>query len=751
MRNPLNKRLPREFRTNAAKYIGIFLILVCTIMVGSAFQVSLSSTERTLAENEKTCKTEDGYFETTDLLSDEIKEKLEDTGIFVAENFYSTVKEYEETAKILIFNERTEFNLPSIVDGSLPAKENEIAMERLFAQNRNIHIGDTLTLHGKDFTVTGTIALPDYTSLFKSNQDLVMNNTDFGLSLVTEEGFKAFEKDTLTYRYSYRYQEDDLTDNEKWELVEDVQTVLVENGVVFETFLTAENNQSISFLKNDMGKDGPMMNAFIYILIVIIAFIFSVLTSNSIEAEATIIGTLRASGYTKSEIIFHYLSPTILVALASSLVGNVLGYTVILEPFMDIYYTSYALPTVKLQFNLEAFMLTTVIPVLLMIFINWWMLYNKLSLSPLKFLRKDLKKRKQKKAVHLPNFSFLNRFRLRVLLQNKVSYLILFFGIFLSSFLLMFGIGLEPIFDHYTDTIDQTLPYDYQYILKMPVENEDGEKLLVYNMDTWYEFGKTDVDITFMGVSKNNSFFEHISLPEKEDEMTISTPFAKKFNLKVGDEVVFSDTAYDKEYTLKVAGICDYSANLGVFMTQENLNKLLDNDADTFNCYVSDEKLDIDETYIAKYITRSDMVGATKQMMESFETVMMFINVFSVVVYMVFMYILTKTVIEKNALSISFMKVFGYSSQEINKLYLNATTFTVLTSLFICIPLEILCYKYVLVYVSSMTEGYIDFYLPAWVYAAIIGTGIIAYFIINAIHVHKIRKIPMSEALKNRE
>jgi len=145
------------------------------------------------------------------------------------------------------------------------------------------------------------------------------------------------------------------------------------------------------------------------------------------------------------------------------------------------------------------------------------------------------------------------------------------------------------------------------------------------------------------------------------------------------------------------------------------------------------------------------MVNAVGQMMHTFDGVLQLVSFFSVAIYMILMYILTKTVIEKNALSISFMKVFGYSDREIGKLYLNATTFTVIVSLFICIPVEIFCFKYILVYISSMIEGYISFYLPSWVYAAIIIIGIVAYFAINAIHIRKIRQIPMSEALKNRE
>ena len=49
------------------------------------------------------------------------------------------------------------------------------------------------------------------------------------------------------------------------------------------------------------------MLTLLYVLIVIIAFVLAVTTSNTINSEASVIGTLRASGYTKGELLRHYM------------------------------------------------------------------------------------------------------------------------------------------------------------------------------------------------------------------------------------------------------------------------------------------------------------------------------------------------------------------------------------------------------------------------------------------------------------
>lgn len=757
MANPLNKRFPKEFKANAGRYICMFLLLVITIIVGSGFMVLVDSVNYTLEKCNKEGLLEDGFFEVNDILNDEQAGEIQSKDIELYENFYMTDNEFMDNAKVYVFDERTDVDLAFVFEGRLPDTDStdEVVVDRLFAANRGIKLGDTVDINGYELNVVGLVSFIDYTSLFLSNSDMVMNTFDFGVMMVSHRAFEAMDHDYITYRYSYRYADGEKTDSEKIEIAGDIQKTLVTNGAMVTNLLTAEKNQSISYIMADMGHDGPIMNVFIYVLVAIIAFIFAVLTSNTIEKESVIIGTLRALGYKKWEIIWHYLVPTVVVTLAGAVVGNGLGYTVMVKPFMDVYYSSYCIPPLEIRFNPNAFALTTIAPVVIMILINLIMLANKMSLTPLKFLRKDLKKKKQKKAVKLPDISFLSRFRIRVILQNMGSYVVLFFGIFLSSFLLMFGIGLGPLMNHFVDTIDDTVTYEYMYVLKAPIQAPEGEKLFMYGMTTRYYLNDNDIEVSVYGIdTKETEFFKDAVLSGGDvDSMTvsISDSFAKKCKVKEGDELVLKDKNNDKEYTLKVGGICPYTNNLGVYMDAKALCSLLDMEEGYYNAYVSNQKLDIPDACIGKYITRSDMLGAAKQMMVSFDTIILFVNIFSVFAYIVFMYLLTKLVIDKNGLFISFMKVFGYEKKEIRRLYLDPSAIVVIASLIICIPLEVMAFKVAIVYFSSLIEGYMPFYLPGYIYAEIIGIGIAAYFLINLIHMRNIRKIPMSEALKNRE
>lgn len=748
MRNPLYKRIPRDLKKNAIKYLGMIVILVCTISIGSSFQITLNGAVDYLDQIKEGNFQEDGFIEVTDPISSEIIDHLEEEGIWVEENFYATEHEFTDSSKVLLFNERNKMDIPVLFSGKLPEKENEIALDHVFARNTDIKIGESIILLGKEYYVCGTVSLPDYSALFMNNTDLVMNTNHFCVSVLSEKGFENIGSNALTYRYSYRYTDRDLSNKEKTDLAEDAYKYLLMNGVNVQIMLPREQNQSISFLEMDIGTDGPFMTVFVYMLVAMIAFIFAILTSNTIERESVIIGTLRSLGFNKREIIWHYLQPTLFVAIVGSVLGNAIGYTLMIKPFINMYNKMYSIGPLEVNFDLPTFLITTVLPVIIMVLINCFSLARKLSLSPLKFLRRELKKRHDKKSIKLPNFSFINRFRLRVIIQNFGSYVMLFFGIFLASFLLMFGIGLDPLLDHYIEDIDQSLPYNYQYFLKAPTDCDEGEKMFIYEMDTWFSLGQKDIGVSFFGIEKDSEYFADAYV---DHDIVVSSALANKLNLKPGDTLLLTDKSTDKEHSFTIDHVYPYDASMTIFIDHASLAELLDMDKDVYNCILSNEKLSLDDSIVSRVISRQDLLGATDQMMDSFENVILFINIFSVIVYLVIIYIMTKVVIEKNAIPISYMKVFGYESKEIRKLYLTTTTIVVFTSLIICIPLEIWMFKEVLVFLSSMIEGYISFYLPFYVYVEIVVIGIVSYFAINTLHISCVKKIPMTDALKNRE
>lgn len=86
--------------------------------------------------------------------------------------------------------------------GEFPANDSEIAIDRMYADNNSVSVGDTLTFGDKEFTVSGLVALSDYSALFSSPYDMMFDAVKFGVTIVIEECFYSFGENGLHYSYS---------------------------------------------------------------------------------------------------------------------------------------------------------------------------------------------------------------------------------------------------------------------------------------------------------------------------------------------------------------------------------------------------------------------------------------------------------------------------------------------------------------------------------------------------------------------
>lgn len=464
MKNPLNKRFPRELRSEFGKYLILFTFLAGMIALVSGFLVASESMIIAYDESFEKYQIEDGNFELEEEADTEKTASIEQAGVRIYPNFYIEEETKEIDSTLRIFQNRTEIDLVCLMDGKLPEKADEIAIDRMYADNNGIRTGDSLKAGTQILKVTGLVALSDYSALFSDTSDLMFDAVKFGVAVMTEEGFDALNQTHLHFNYSWKYNSPPADDKEAKRMAEDFLESLTKKASVT-GFIPEFMNQAIIFTGDDLGGDNAMFTVFLYIVTVIIAFVFAITTSNMIAKEASVIGTLRASGYTKKELILHYMSMPVLVMLIAALAGNVLGYTVFKEYMAGLYYGSYSLPTYVTIWSADAFLKTTVVPLVILILINLAMLWRKLSLSPLQFVRRDLAGRKKKRTVPLSErLGFMRRFRIRIIFQNMPNYVTISVGIFFANFILLFGSMLGPLLDHFEEDIKENMVSKYQYV-----------------------------------------------------------------------------------------------------------------------------------------------------------------------------------------------------------------------------------------------------------------------------------------------
>ena len=760
MRNPLNKRFLRELKGELAKYIVIFVFMTAVIGLISGFLIADGSMYDTYNKSFEKYNIEDGNFELYSKADESVIDKLEKENVTIYENFYkeetvvrhNNIKNDEDSQSTLRFYvNREEVDKVDLMEGSLPEDINEIAIDRMYAENNDIKVQDTLTVGSRILKVTGLVALSDYSSLFSDNSDTMFDSLKFGVGVVSQKCFDAYDDTHIHYVYSWLYDNKPEDDKEAKLMADDFVKTISANAILV-NYIPQYINQAIHFTGDDIGSDRSMMTVLLYVLIVIMAFVFAVTTNNTIVKEANVIGTLRASGYTRGELLRHYILLPIIVTIFGALVGNILGYTVFKDIFVATYYGSYSFPTYHTLWNADAFLLTTVVPVIIMLVINIVIIGCRLKLSPLKFLRRDLSGKQKKKAMRLPAFRFFNRFRLRIIIQNMPNYITLFIGILFANVLLLFGIMLGPMLTHYQNEITDKLIAKHQYVLKTLVDVDDNaaEKYCVKTLATIEGRLKSE-DVLVYGVKDNSIYADINTASLKDNEVYITNGYADKFRIKKGDKITLKEKYDDNEYEFTVKDMYDYPSSFAIFMSDAVFKNVFDKSEDYYSGYFSDNILDIDEKYVATQITLDDLTKVSRQLDRSMGETFNLVKIFAVVLFAVLMFLLTKLIVEKNTTSISMVKILGYSNREISRLYVTSTTIVVVLSVALSIGLSVIIMNYLFRVFMEEMSGWISCYYAPHIFPVMFILNITVYAVISFFMMAKIKKIPMDEALKTVE
>ena len=886
---PLARRLPRELKHNIGKYLGIFLLMCGAIALTSGFLLAAHSIGSIIDEMRDEYTIEDGRaitaFEATDAQLEAAEDAADGVGGVTFYKNFSIDADIKKSAgddgtkrTLRTYVHRTEVDLASYCEGVEPQADDEVAVDRVFAKNNELAVGDTVELSGRAYTICGIMTQPDSQALFPNNSDFTVNTITYGVAEVTDAGFTALEDagGAPTYTYSFVFNDRDLSVADRTDAEKNMVKALTDADARVDDLIDADSNQGIGYARDDVDGDSAMWTTLLDIIIVIMAFVFVVLTNATIEEESAIIGTLLASGYRKREIVLHYLALPAIVGILAAGLGCALGVAFFTEPMRSLYYGSYSLPPFHVYWSWEIFVKCAVVPAAALILITLAGLLRKMGKTPLQFLRHEASgKTGTKRGLRLPErMGFVARFRLRIFLRNLGNFATLFVGVAFASLLLLFGLAILPTMTHYADNLETSLVAEHQYTLKAPLElegsaeereqwaalerlqsvngallsaaedaedelgdaadaaqaaadalaaspsaeamqaasnaleeveakkdalstrldelanalgcdrdeaidliddasaidadNDDihpvntvdngaekiaqAEKYAVYQLQYDRGEGNGTETVSVFGVLPDSRYWKDLNVGD--GRVVFGGGLLDKFGWKEGQHVEFHDKYGDKDYSLEYADEdCTWGSksDMNVYLSIEDFNKLFGNDTAYFNGYVSDETLDLDARYFAGDTTPDDMRAVGNQfigMMSSLIGMMVGLAVF---IFLLFMYLLTKAVIDRSARSISYMKVFGYRDGEISHLYIRSITLCVMAALVLSQPVIIGSLTAIFRSMLLAYNGNIEIYVPWWSIAACVGIGFATYLVVALLHTRSIRRVSLSEALKVQE
>ena len=113
------------------------------------------------------------------------------------------------------FKNREQVNKVCLMKGEMPSGQGEIAIDRMYADNNSLQVGDTLTRGKKFWKITGLVALVGLQCPVSDNNDSMFDSVKFGVGIVTPEEFETLDQEKLQYNYAWIIRRQPVDENKK--------------------------------------------------------------------------------------------------------------------------------------------------------------------------------------------------------------------------------------------------------------------------------------------------------------------------------------------------------------------------------------------------------------------------------------------------------------------------------------------------------------------------------------------------------
>lgn len=224
--------------------------------------------------------------------------------------------------------------------GKAIENDDEILLLKRFADRYQIKPGDKLLVWIGDqkyhLKVAGLAFSPEYLVAGRSREMPFPTVSSFGVAWIRHSklakmtGQYNWVNDIVLTMQSIPENDDLLR-----QALDDAVHKYDKNAVILSRTQTASGGVIDANVKGNM----PTVASFSALFLLGAILITSVLLGRLVESERQRIGTLRALGVTRQELVFHYLSFGALIGLVGSAVGAVLGYFtsfLSMQPFVSV-------------------------------------------------------------------------------------------------------------------------------------------------------------------------------------------------------------------------------------------------------------------------------------------------------------------------------------------------------------------------------------------------------------------------------
>lgn len=635
--------------------------------------------------------------------------------------------------------------------------EDGIWLDARFAEEKNLTIGDKISLEFNGITITKTIRglgySPDYVYEEPAN-GLVSDFKYQGFGYLSDKAYpgpnmphnKLLMKTNVSTQEYYNLTREMLEDNDHEDIINN------------SAFMPREDTGSDNQIQDEIKQHIILAVMFPIIFVIVALLILLTTMTRIVNHQRTQIGTLKAIGFENRPLIIHYLSYGFILTLLGSVLGIIVGHNTIPYIFVDTMQSYYTLPYWNPGFNIN-FIFVALLIVLGSCLCSYYAVANIMRESPSATLK--AKPPKVNKIGFIENtkiwdkFGFNMKWNIRDVNRNKLRAVITLFGVIGCTVLLISAFGMhDGVNDLKTWKYDEINHYETQLVLEDNVSQSQVDSIIDEVNGT--AIMTKSIQIKANGVEKTQVLTvydksplltptdknkEKINLPD--DGVSISQKTAELFDLEIGDKIEWHIYGSENWINSTVDAIYGDPSVQGITISPDFAE---DNNISFVPTeIVSKEKVTDKLDGVGSINTHKDLTNSWDKLTQTANLLIIILVIFAVILAVVVLYslgLLGFTEVERDMAT---LKILGFQLNDLRKLFITQYLAISLIGFLIGIPTG----YYVLESIRSNTD---KLYYPTNYSLTTIAISfvitIIVSVIVNWLLANKLKNIDMVEALK---
>lgn len=639
------------------------------------------------------------------------------------------------------------------IDGSDIDMDDEdgIWLDKSFADEHNLKVGDNLTVKMNGTTITKTIRGLGYSPEYVYAETEGSIVPDFSLQGFAYASYKAFPIDNIPYDVAL-IKTNDTIDSFQQKVDDKIDGN-------YSTIIPQKDHSSVVQFQSEIDQHRMMGQMFPVIFVVVALLTLITTMTRIVNHQRTQIGTFKALGFSNRKLSIHYMSYGFYLTLIGAVLGLVIGMNTVPYLFYPSMSSFYKVPSWRPGFDIS-FLYVAVALVILSTLFAYLATKNIVRESPASALEPKAPKISKagfiEKTRLWKHMGFTFRWNVRDIRRNKIRSLVTIVSIIGCTILLISAFGMSEgmddlktwqygtinqydnqltIDDNATDTQIQKVLDEVNGIQLMtqPIEIKANNLKKTVNVNV---YNKTDL------IQTTDHMMNPMDIPEDGVSLTYKT--AELMNIKKGDTIKWHIYGNDKWVETRVDEIYADPTNQGLTIRPEKLDELGYN----FTPTTIITNHDVNDSYdgISTINSVDDLQETWDELMETGNLLVGILLIFAVMLSVVMLYslsILSFTEIERE---LATLKVIGFKTKIIRRIFLIQNLLLSIVGYIIGVPLG-----YYVLRVMMDTSGE-TFYYPLNYSIQTMGLTFISVvllsLIVNILLSRKIKNIDMVESLK---